>query len=281
MRFTEADVDQARAAGVLIEFDGPGRPIIVDRSIYRELVKAAIKRTHDDLQAKASDAAQEKKATRSSTAPADPLTGAKRERDTQLRELTDQAHGANLDLGAALINSVAVVDPGDIEVARFFVLCGDRHRTNYADRLTMRISPCRTPGDGDEAGRGAAKTRSGRPCGEEEDGLQRALIDPLSRGRCSADAGGSRGAPKVPSLPRWLPDRLVLGEVARVLDLDLSVRVPVHRERVDHAHRVALTQALELGDGLAVELRMLEAEHNQLHRADSHRSTFRPWCHGG
>jgi hypothetical protein len=33
----------------------------------------------------------------------------------------------------------------------------------------------------------------------------------------------------------------------------------------DHAHRVALTQALELGDDLAVELRMLATEHNQLH----------------
>jgi hypothetical protein len=76
-------------------------------------------------------------------------------------------------------------------------------------------------------------------------------------------------------------DRLVLGEVAQVLDLDLSVRILVHRERVYHAHRVALTQALELGDDLAVELRMLEAEHNQLHRSDGHRSPFRPCCHGG
>jgi hypothetical protein len=46
IRFTDADVDQARAAGVLIESDR-GRPIIVDRTLYRELVKGAIKRTHD------------------------------------------------------------------------------------------------------------------------------------------------------------------------------------------------------------------------------------------
>ena len=32
VRFIEADVDQARAAGVLIEFER-GRPIIVDRSV--------------------------------------------------------------------------------------------------------------------------------------------------------------------------------------------------------------------------------------------------------
>jgi hypothetical protein len=94
IRFTDADVDQARAAGVLIEFER-GRPIIVDRSLYRELVKAAIRRTHDELQTKAAAAAQEKKAARSSKAPVDPLTTAKRERDAQLRELMDQAHGAN------------------------------------------------------------------------------------------------------------------------------------------------------------------------------------------
>src|SRR5215218_9826427 len=57
VRFAEEDVDRARAAGVLIEFD-TGRPIIVDRSLYRELVNAAITRTHAELQAKA-DAATE------------------------------------------------------------------------------------------------------------------------------------------------------------------------------------------------------------------------------
>jgi hypothetical protein len=201
IRFTEADVDQARAAGVLIEFER-GRPIIVDRSRYRELVKGAIKRTHDELQTKAAAAAQEKKTARSAKTPADPLTAAKRERNAALRELTDQAHGANLDLGVALMHGLAAVDPTDIDVARFFVLCGCPHRTNYADRLTMRISPCRTPGNGDGAGRGAANTLSGRACGEEEDGLQRASMDPLSRGRGTDDAGGSRARRR--SLPRWV-----------------------------------------------------------------------------
>jgi len=133
VRFTDADVDQARAAGVLIEFER-GRPIIVDRSLYRELVKAAIKRTHDELQAKAAAAAQEKKTARSGKAPADPLTVAKRERDAQLRELTDQAHGGNLDLGVALIHCLAAVDPGDMDVARFFVyalLGADNDKSPY------------------------------------------------------------------------------------------------------------------------------------------------------
>jgi hypothetical protein len=120
VRFSDADVDQARAAGVLIEFER-GRPIIVDRPLYRELVKTAIKRTHDELQAKAEAAAKDKQATRAGEAAADPITVAKRERDAQLRELTDQAHGANSDLGHALVHNLATVDPTDLTVARFFV----------------------------------------------------------------------------------------------------------------------------------------------------------------
>src|SRR5207247_5565384 len=119
IRFTDDDVDQARAAGVLIEFER-GRPIIVDRPLYRELVKTAIKRTHNELEANAAAAAKQKTSARSAKAPADPATVAKRERDAQLRELTDQAHGANTDLGHALIHNLTTVDPTDTTVARCF-----------------------------------------------------------------------------------------------------------------------------------------------------------------
>jgi hypothetical protein len=112
----------------LIEFEGPGRPIVVDRPLYRELVKTAIKRTHDELNAKAAAAAKARPATHAAKQPADPVTVAKHERDAQLRELTDQAHGANLDLGHGLIHNLTSVDPTDINVARFFVLCGSPHR---------------------------------------------------------------------------------------------------------------------------------------------------------
>ena len=81
VRFNDSDVDQARAAGVLIEFQ-TGRPIIVDRPLYRELVKGAIKRTHDDLHAKTTAVAKEKKTARSNQQPADPVAAAKRERDS-------------------------------------------------------------------------------------------------------------------------------------------------------------------------------------------------------
>jgi hypothetical protein len=127
---------RARAAGSLIEFER-GRPIIVDRLLC-ELVKGAIKRTHDDLEAKTVAVAREKKSTRGTKAPADPVKVAKRDRDAQLRELADQAHGANLDLGVSLMHNLAVVDPADISVARFFALCGRRHSTNYTTARLCR-----------------------------------------------------------------------------------------------------------------------------------------------
>jgi hypothetical protein len=141
VRFTDEDVDQARAAGVLIEFER-GRPIIVDRALYRELVKGAIKRTQDELQAKADTAAKQKKATRAGKRDADPVTIAKRERDAQLRELTDQAHAANTDLGHALVQNLASVDPTDLDVARFFVyaLLGAEHDSSPYTQSGGRIA---------------------------------------------------------------------------------------------------------------------------------------------
>jgi hypothetical protein len=44
VRFSDAEVDQARAAGVTVEFER-GWPLIVDRALYRELAKQAIART--------------------------------------------------------------------------------------------------------------------------------------------------------------------------------------------------------------------------------------------
>ena len=126
---------------MLIEFER-GRPIIVDRPLYRELVKAAIKRTHDELEAKADDGRQGEEDRPRRQAPADPVTVAKRERDAQLRELTDQAHGANLDLGHALVHNLAAVDPADIDVARFFVyaLLGADHDSSPYTQTGERIA---------------------------------------------------------------------------------------------------------------------------------------------
>ncbi len=62
VRFTDADADQARAAGVLLEF---GRTqFVVDRAVYQELAKAAVTRTAAELRARQQERAEAKAATR-------------------------------------------------------------------------------------------------------------------------------------------------------------------------------------------------------------------------
>jgi hypothetical protein len=141
VRFIDAEIDQARAAGVLIEFDH-GAPFITDRKLYRELVKHALKRAVQEYRDKAAAAKEANAAERkrSGAKPDDPLAEAKRAHRETVRELSDQAHGVNLDLGASLINGLSRVDPNDMAVARIFALCRRPHRTNYADRLTMWTS---------------------------------------------------------------------------------------------------------------------------------------------
>lgn len=120
VRFTDAEVDQARAAGVLIEIDGSA-PIIADRGLYRELCKQAIKRTTEDLRARAAEVAEERRQKRAAGRPIDPQAEARRDHGRRIRRLAEQAHGANLDLGRALMNELARVDPESMDVARLFV----------------------------------------------------------------------------------------------------------------------------------------------------------------
>jgi ParB/RepB/Spo0J family partition protein len=118
IRFSEADVDQARAAGVLIELDR-STPIITDRPLYRELCKQAIARTTEDLKARVADKATGKRAGASQRerTPREQLDS---EHRASVREITRQAHGTNLDLGAALLTQLATVPADDMDIARFF-----------------------------------------------------------------------------------------------------------------------------------------------------------------
>jgi ParB/RepB/Spo0J family partition protein len=123
IRFTDAEVDQARAAGVTIEFERSA-PLIVDRSLYRELVKQAIARTVSELEASVAERDAARKAdrqTQGADRAADPLAEAEREERAQLRVAAEQAHGVNLDIGAGLMTGLATVDAADLTVARFFV----------------------------------------------------------------------------------------------------------------------------------------------------------------
>jgi ParB/RepB/Spo0J family partition protein len=120
IRFTDAEIDQAGAAGVLIEFEH-GTPVITDRALLRELAKQAIKRTLQELRAAkqedASDRASRKAQGKDERTPQQKLDA---EHRATVRHLTARAHGTNLDLGAALLQKLATVDPSDMDVARLF-----------------------------------------------------------------------------------------------------------------------------------------------------------------
>ena len=60
-----------------------------------------------------------------------------------------------------------------------------------------------------------------------------------------------------------------------MLDLELPLPVLVDGECIDHAHGVALPEALELRDHLALEMRIHETQDQQLHRTDRHRHSSR------
>jgi hypothetical protein len=120
VRLTETEVDQARAAGVLLEL---GRfAFVLDRAVYRELVKAAVARTVEELRARSRGRADERRERKSA--------GSRRERTAreqadaehraQQREFARRAHAVNIDLGAALLDGLATVDPSRLDVARFF-----------------------------------------------------------------------------------------------------------------------------------------------------------------
>ncbi|HEX8156846.1 MAG TPA: ParB/RepB/Spo0J family partition protein [Solirubrobacteraceae bacterium] len=154
-RFCEADVDQARAAGVLIEPER-GTAIITDRGVYRELAKQAISRTTIELRQRAADKASTTRSGKAARART-PREQLDVEHRASLRELARQAHGVNLDLGSALLQQLAIVAADDLDVARFFCfgllgpttssyLSGGEHvaRTIAANGLRLVLDEQRT-----------------------------------------------------------------------------------------------------------------------------------------
>jgi ParB/RepB/Spo0J family partition protein len=143
VRFADSEVDQARAAGVLIEFDR-GTPIITDKALFRELAKQAIDRTLTELRAAkqscVSDRASRRARGEQEPTPQENLDA---EHRAALRRLTAEAHGTNLDLGAALLQKLASVDPSDMDVARFFaygLLGGERGYLGTGDHTVATIA---------------------------------------------------------------------------------------------------------------------------------------------
>lgn len=150
IRFTEADADRARAAGVLLEY-GEETPLVTDLDVYRDLCRTAIAVGVDALTQQAAERAEEEKSIfggpgeKVKPAPDDERSTLEKKHRAQMRAHAATAHGANLDLGDSLKNGLTVVDPDDINVARFFVYgllsrnhSSDYHRETVVSAIALR-----------------------------------------------------------------------------------------------------------------------------------------------
>jgi ParB/RepB/Spo0J family partition protein len=142
IRFSDAEIDRARAAGVLVEFE-QATPILTDRDLYRDLAVAAIDRTVEELTARTQARKTERSSHAKTSVERSPEQTLESEHGAAMRELTTRAHGTNLDLGAALITSLATVKPDDMDVARFFaygLLGSDKPGYSDAHRTAATIA---------------------------------------------------------------------------------------------------------------------------------------------
>jgi ParB/RepB/Spo0J family partition protein len=139
IRFTEAEVDRARAAGVLLEY-GEENPVVTDLAVYQDLCRTAIAAGVEALRQQAAERTEEEASifgtpgTKAKPEPDDERTTLEKKHRAEMRQLAATAHGANLDLGDSLRSGLTVVDTDDINVARFFVygLLGQDNSSGWA-----------------------------------------------------------------------------------------------------------------------------------------------------
>ena len=125
IRFTDAEIDRARAAGVLLEY-GDEAPLVTDFTVYQDLCRTAITAGVEGLKQQIAERAESQeikseKATKKATPDKDEFAALEAAYRREMRQLAATAHGANLDLGDSLRNGLTVIDPADMTVARFFV----------------------------------------------------------------------------------------------------------------------------------------------------------------
>ena len=139
IRFTEAEVDRARAAGVLLEY-GEESPVVTDLAVYQDLCRTAIAAGVEALKQRAAQRTEEEESIVGAPAEKakpdleDKLATLEKKHRSEIRQLAATAHNANLDLGDSLRNGLTVVDSDDINVARFFVygLLGEEDPNGWA-----------------------------------------------------------------------------------------------------------------------------------------------------
>jgi ParB/RepB/Spo0J family partition protein len=150
IRFGDAEVDRARAAGVLLEY-GEETPLVTDLDVYRDLCRTAIAAAVETLTQQAAERAKEEESIfggdgeKTKPAPDDQHTILEKKYRADMRVHAASAHGANLALGDSLKKGLTVVDPDDINVARFFVyglLSRNHAGAHHSDTVVSAIALC-------------------------------------------------------------------------------------------------------------------------------------------
>jgi hypothetical protein len=150
-RFSDAEADRARAAGVLIEHEDEV-PLVTDLELYQDLCASAIAEGVRELRDRVAEhqaelaahpIAQPDTPAASEPTPPDELSELERKHGAAMRALAASAHSANLALGDKLRSELASVDPADINLARFFVyalLGEDAHNSYKIDNPVSAIA---------------------------------------------------------------------------------------------------------------------------------------------
>lgn len=142
MRFTDAEVDRARAAGALLEY-GNEDPLVTDFELYIDLCRSAIAAGVAALRQQLAEKGAAKTTKAKAAKASDPVAELQKAHRREMRAIAATAHTANLDLGDSLRNGLSTVDPADMDVARFFVyglLGSDATSIYYADTAVAAIA---------------------------------------------------------------------------------------------------------------------------------------------
>jgi ParB/RepB/Spo0J family partition protein len=145
IRFTEAETDRARAAGALLEY-GDEDPLVTDLAVYQDLCRTAIAAGVQSLKQQLAEREEAKREAKAKTSPEkaepeqeDECATLEKQHRREMRALAATAHSANLDLGSSLKDGLTVVDPADMNVARFFVygLLGPDSHSSWASESVV------------------------------------------------------------------------------------------------------------------------------------------------
>jgi hypothetical protein len=131
VELTAEDADRARAAGVLVEFEGSDVGWVTSKAWIVDAVRLAQAKELEQLEKGAAKA--QRKAAKDASSPATVATAAGSgatpsmyEREQKLtreaeKRWREEAREPNLEFGRGLLNKLAQVDPADVDVAVFFV----------------------------------------------------------------------------------------------------------------------------------------------------------------